>query len=431
VRWPVLVALALAALTLLAPSAPGYDAWAWLGWGREVAHGTLDTVDGPAFKPLPVAVIAVLQPFGAAVPDLWLVVARAGAVLAVLLAARLAVRLAAPRRPGRAAVAGGAAAVGVLACSGWWWHAAIGGSEGLFLALGLAAADRALDRRHGQALALGLAAGLLRPEAWLALALFGLWLWRHEPRLRPWLVAAPLALAAAWFGPELAGSGDLLRSGDRARIPNPGQPAAADRPALASLGQSLPIALAPVLVLAVAGLGRRGPVRLLAAAGLGWLALVAAMAKAGFSGEPRYALAGAALLAVPAAVVLACARGPVLVAGTLALAVAALLRADVPVGELRTARADAQLWDALPPAIAAAGGRDAVLARGRPVTGRFRGTGVAYALAVPKRAVGFDPAGAGTLLRSRIRPGAGVQPPLPAGGEVLGASARWQLVARR
>ena len=57
--------------------APGYDPWAWLLWGREVAGGALSTVEGPAFKPLPVAVCALLAPLGGAAPWLW-VRARAG-----------------------------------------------------------------------------------------------------------------------------------------------------------------------------------------------------------------------------------------------------------------------------------------------------------------------------------------------------------------
>jgi hypothetical protein len=68
---PIILAGAAASLLLL-PAAPGYDAWMWLLWGREVAGGgTLSTVDGPAFKPLPVAVCALLAPLGAAAPWLW------------------------------------------------------------------------------------------------------------------------------------------------------------------------------------------------------------------------------------------------------------------------------------------------------------------------------------------------------------------------
>ena len=38
--------LALAALSLLLPSQPSYDPFAWLVWGREIAHGSLDTTGG-------------------------------------------------------------------------------------------------------------------------------------------------------------------------------------------------------------------------------------------------------------------------------------------------------------------------------------------------------------------------------------------------
>ncbi|MDQ3631681.1 MAG: hypothetical protein M3417_10525, partial [Actinomycetota bacterium] len=92
----VAASITLAALTLLVPSAPGYDAWAWLIWGRELAQGGLDTVDGPAFKPLPVFVTTGLWRLAGdgAAPALWLLVARAGALAGAGLAARLAFRLA-------------------------------------------------------------------------------------------------------------------------------------------------------------------------------------------------------------------------------------------------------------------------------------------------------------------------------------------------
>src|SRR6185503_4622828 len=48
------VSLALGLLSLLAPTTPTYDPWAWLIWGREVAHLDLDTQYGPSWKPLPV-----------------------------------------------------------------------------------------------------------------------------------------------------------------------------------------------------------------------------------------------------------------------------------------------------------------------------------------------------------------------------------------
>ena len=53
VRYRVALAvLALTALTFLVPSAPTYDPWAWIIWGREVAHLDLVTKTGPSWKPL-------------------------------------------------------------------------------------------------------------------------------------------------------------------------------------------------------------------------------------------------------------------------------------------------------------------------------------------------------------------------------------------
>ena len=77
--FPCVAALALAGLSLLVVDpAPSYDAWAWLLWGREVAGGGLSTVDGPAFKPLPVAVCALLAPLGTRAAPWAVGAARAG-----------------------------------------------------------------------------------------------------------------------------------------------------------------------------------------------------------------------------------------------------------------------------------------------------------------------------------------------------------------
>ena len=66
-------------------------------WGREIIHVDLQTTGGPSWKPLPVLFTAVFALFGKAQPDLWLVVARAGAVMAVAMVFKLAWRL--TRRP--------------------------------------------------------------------------------------------------------------------------------------------------------------------------------------------------------------------------------------------------------------------------------------------------------------------------------------------
>ena len=87
-------ALVIGALSLLIPSTPSYDPWAWLVWGREIVHLNLHTTGGPTWKPLPVIFTTLFAPFGAAAPDLWLVVARAGAVMAAAMVFKLAWRVA-------------------------------------------------------------------------------------------------------------------------------------------------------------------------------------------------------------------------------------------------------------------------------------------------------------------------------------------------
>ena len=88
------VVLALGALSLLAPSTPSYDPWSWTVWARQIIHGHLTITDtGTSWKPLPMIATVPFALLGGAAPDLWLAVARAGAIAAVVMAFRLAHRL--------------------------------------------------------------------------------------------------------------------------------------------------------------------------------------------------------------------------------------------------------------------------------------------------------------------------------------------------
>src|SRR3954470_18529933 len=112
VRYRVALAvLALTALTFLMPSAPTYDPWAWIVWGREVLHLDLSTVGGPSWKPLPVLFTTPFALFGGLAPDLWLFVARAGTIAGVVLLFTLGRRL--------AGIAGGVAAAAPYALAPW------------------------------------------------------------------------------------------------------------------------------------------------------------------------------------------------------------------------------------------------------------------------------------------------------------------------
>src|SRR5207248_3821267 len=74
--WLAGAALLIGAVSLLIPSTPSYDPWAWLVWGREIIRVNLQTTGGPSWKPLPVLFTTVFAVFGKAQPDLWLVIAR-------------------------------------------------------------------------------------------------------------------------------------------------------------------------------------------------------------------------------------------------------------------------------------------------------------------------------------------------------------------
>jgi uncharacterized membrane protein YvlD (DUF360 family) len=301
------VALTLGALSLLYPSTPTYDPWAWILWGREIAHLDLQTTGGPSWKPFPVIFTTVFSLFGEAAPDLWLVVARGGAVLAVLLAFRLAWRLTGGGGVA-AATAGVVGAVALIISSQFVRTMALGNSEGLMVAFTLWGIERHLDGRYRQAFVLAFVASLLRPEIWPFLGVYGLWLLLIDRRAL-WLVVSGAVLTLAlWFLPEYWGSGNFFRAADRAQQPNPNSPAFAEHPFLEVVKDTWPLVITPVkgaagfaLVLAAVDWVRRrrqGPVLAVGFLGASWIVLIGLMTEAGFSGNPRYIILGTSLLAV-------------------------------------------------------------------------------------------------------------------------------------
>src|SRR6476661_4105143 len=96
----VVACVVLACASLALPSEPSFDPWAWIVWGRELLLFDLDTTGGPSWKPLPVVFTTIFAPFSLideGIPAaLWLVVARTGALLSIVLAFRVARRLVGP-----------------------------------------------------------------------------------------------------------------------------------------------------------------------------------------------------------------------------------------------------------------------------------------------------------------------------------------------
>lgn len=458
VRYRVALAvLALTALTFLVPSAPTYDPWAWIVWGREILHLDLSTVGGPSWKPLPVLLTTPFALFGSLAPDLWLFAARAGAIAGVVMAFRVARRL--------GGVPAGAAAAGAYVVAPWMLrNSALGNSEGLLVALGLAAFDRHLAGRPRQAFLFGLGAALLRPEAWPLLGLYGLWLLWREPAARRLVLAGFVALPVLWLLPELWGSGDLLRAAHRAHNPRANSAAFADDPVREVVRQfgtmltpALWIGLGTLVVMMVLRLGsgrrERRAVIVLALAAAAWVAEVAVMTNDGFSGNSRYLIMPAAVACVLAGIGIGwlIRALPARVAGSgLAVAalsvVAAVGFAAPSVQRLDAVRASvyyqARLTDGLAGAIAQAGGPDRLKACGTAYTGAFQVPSVAWLLGEHTTAVRSasapgdrPPRAPAVVLRSRTTTYSHPVPGLEslggeAGVQTLAIAGGWRIVAR-
>jgi hypothetical protein len=302
-------ALALAAASLALPYLPVYDPWAWLVWGRELAHGSLETTGGPSWKPLPVLIGAPLSLLGAAAPAGWLLIARAGWICAPLLAGLLAARLSGEEAGRWRWVAAGVAAASVALTADSFTpplRQLTGGlSEPLLVALVLGAVWAALDERQGWVLGLGTAAALLRPECWPFLAVWAFCASRDCPRLRAAALIGAILIPVAWFVPDIIGAGNPLEGGETAR-------AGGIEPldGLAVLGRALTAPLAATWIGLALLLWRDRndldpPLKILLAAAAAWILLVALMAVAGFAGLPRFLAPATAIVAVLGSVGLA------------------------------------------------------------------------------------------------------------------------------
>jgi hypothetical protein len=341
----VVVTLSVGALSLLIPSTPSYDPWSWLVWSRQIIHGHLTiTSGGTSWKPLPMIFTIPFALFGKAAPDLWLVVARAGALAAVVMVFRLAYRL--TRRVGGlfgeveggldrltaaapALLAGliGAVALALSASGGFVSANALGYSEGFAAALLLICIDRHIDGQPRQAFVVGFLVALDRPEIWLFWGPYGLWLFWKDPGARVLVAALAVITPIVWFLPVYLGCGSFSCSVSRATHPRSNSLAFASNPFTAELERAAwPTMLlrikvvAALLVVAVTGIlwqtyrrsglaglrTDRSQARLTAAllglGGLAWFVVIAVMTQIGFSGNNRYLVLGSAMVDICGAV---------------------------------------------------------------------------------------------------------------------------------
>ena len=442
-------AVVLAALSLLLPWALAFDPLAWLVWGRETGQLALDTKTGPSWKPLPVLFTTVFALWEQGAPALWMIVARAGGLLALAGAYVLGVRLA-----GRWA---GAAAAAAVALSPWWlFNTALGNSEGLLAAAVLWAVIAHVSGRTRAALALATAASLMRPEAWPFLAVYGVWLWRRDEDRRA-VIAAAAVIPLLWFGPDVLGAGGALGASHTARgVPSPGSAKLADVPFLAVLGDTTTISTLPAVLAALLAAWLGGPLaRRIFAAAAAWVLLVAVMTTAGYAGNPRYLVAAAALGAalagagvVRAATVVtgrrdterggaataphATGRGAAWAApaGALVLVAAVLFTTGGTLRDQWTelgARAAAA--DDFDEVIQDAGGRESLVRCSRVRTSARARSLVAWRLDLPMRDLDAPARPPAVIIRSKWFYGQGLEPPAQPGFQARVTQERWEIAA--
>ena len=345
----IVAALVIAAVTLLVPSTPSYDPWCWLVWGREILHGSLHTTGGASWKPLPVVFTTIFALFGKAQPDTWLVVARAGFIMTVLMSGKLAARFTlwlapsyghAPLRSlplmnrlgtvGPPALAAVIAMLAVTFSGGWLSNSALGYSEALAVAFLLIGLERHVDGHHRQAFACGLVAALDRPETWVFWGPYGLWLMWKDPGARALVVGLAMLTLVLWFAPQKWGGGSWDSGLVRATHVRANSNANAAFPFWAEFKSAWTLAIFRVkmaaIVMIAGGIALLGyhwrthdrpsarvrltPLQVKAVLlavvsgvfGYGWWALISLETQAGFSGNSRYLTIGAASIDMAGAI---------------------------------------------------------------------------------------------------------------------------------
>ena len=344
-RWGGGLAL-LAAASLALPSAPTYDPWAWLVFGRElvVPGPGFSTIASTGWKPLAVLFTAPLSLAGSAAPSLWLMVVRFAGLAALTLAFRLGARAGGP-------IAGAIAAIALLATTDWLRYLSAGNVEPLVVALMLGAIELHLRGRRDAAFLLGALAGLARPEVWPLVGAYAAYVSVSERRWWPVALGVP-GMFVLWIVPDWLGSGDLLHTFHLARISaEPRTLQGTSDPALELLRGTGTIAPAPVWIGALCGLAfgwrtRDRTVAALAFVAAAWALFTVAATALGYPAVPRYLVVPVAICCVVAGIgvvaVVRLASGP----RSRAVLAAALIAVSAPFAVSRAVGLSHQAADA-------------------------------------------------------------------------------------
>ena len=314
--WGVSLVLALLS-AIIWPTIPSYDPFSWVVWGREVTdpHIGFFVGGGPSWKPLPFLFTTLYGPFAGA-PAMWVITARVGGIAGLIggyrVSATLCERAGLPRWAG--VVAGVFAALGIGLTVDWSYYFFRGSSEPILIAVALWAVDRWLAGRHWTAFILLAIEGLMRPEAWPFLLLFGGWLvWRERSARSIAIVAlALIAQPVAWFVPPWISTGQPFEAASHAASYN-GHLGSDPFTTVIGRGrqlQPLPMLVLGVIAVLLAGWGSREQLRsiwrerrpapvppelVIGALVVAWWVVVVGMTLDGYPGLQRFFLPAAAL----------------------------------------------------------------------------------------------------------------------------------------
>ncbi|HET9720382.1 MAG TPA: hypothetical protein VFP55_09920, partial [Solirubrobacteraceae bacterium] len=241
------------------PTVPSYDPFSWVVWGHEVTSSSIPFYvgSGPSWKPLPFFFTTIYGIFGSPAPWLWVVTARIGGIAGLIGAGRLCFMLC--RRAGLPAWAPWIAALAAIAGivlswseSLWTYYFFRGTSEVFLIGVWVWALERLFSRHHWQAYMLVAVEGLMRPEAWPFLFVYGIYLfWRH-PGMRVWVILGLIAQPVGWFVPPWISTGQPFLAATHASDYN-GQLGA--NPILTVIERGESIQSLPTLVLGILATG--------------------------------------------------------------------------------------------------------------------------------------------------------------------------------
>jgi hypothetical protein len=285
---------------------PGYDPFGWMVWGQQVLHGSLNTSGAPSWKPMTFVFTLPYALFGHTQVWLWSVTSVTATIAAGVFAARVAHRLTGPVLESRRFapyVAAAFAGVAVMGIQTWPHLVLIANSDQLVVALLLAAIDAHLHGRRRWAFAALSFASLDRPETWVFLALYALWLAWSDPGSRIAVLLVALFIGAAWFVVPGVTSNSPFSAGDLALNQHTvihGSKFVGVLRRWRNLYE-LPMQLAFGAGVVVAIWRRDREVLGVAAAALLWVAVEIAFALHGWSAASRYLIEPAAVCIVIAA----------------------------------------------------------------------------------------------------------------------------------